>query len=122
MSTRKSAWLTVAIVSTLMLGGVGRAETLTARLGTFEKDGRDYFALSLLPQAAADVSQKNDVVILVDTSASQAGRYRAEEMAALNAMLSSFGPNDRVQLMAVDMKAVPLSAGFVAANGPEMQS
>ncbi|HEY2413623.1 MAG TPA: VWA domain-containing protein, partial [Pirellulaceae bacterium] len=122
MSTRKSAWLTVVAVSALMLSGIARAETTTARLGTFEKDGRDYFALSLMPQAAADASQKNDVVILVDTSASQAGRYRVEEMAALNAMLSSFGPNDRVQLMAVDMKAVPLSAGFVAANGPEMQS
>src|SRR5436190_1643711 len=122
MSSRKFAWLIVFAVSSLVVSGFVAAETITARLGTFEKDGRDYFALSLMPQAAADTAQKNDVVILVDTSASQAGRYRAEEMAALNAMLGGFGPNDRVQLMAVDMKAVPLSTGFVTPRGPEMQA
>lgn len=104
------------------LGTTAFAATPTARLGTFEKNGQTYFALSLLPQSAADPAQKNDVVVLVDTSASQAGRYRAEEMSALQSLLSNLSASDRVQLMAVDMKAVPMSAGFVAPHGPEMQA
>jgi len=127
MSTRKCAWLTVFASTTfaamiLAQAAVVSAETMNARLGTYGKAGQEFFALSLMPQGTADAGQKNEVVILVDTSASQAGQYRAEELAVLNAMLASLSPNDRVQLMAVDMKAVPLSAGFVAPRGPEMQA
>src|SRR5262245_66661278 len=43
-------------------------------------------------------------------------------MAALQAMLAALSPDDRVQLMAVDMKATPLSAGFVSPQGPEMRT
>ena len=91
-------------------------------LGTFDKDGQAYFALSLLPAIKADPAQKNEVVILVDTSASQAGRYRDEALAAVDSLLANLWPDDRVQLMAVDVKAVPMSAGFVAPGSPEMQA
>src|SRR5437867_6413864 len=113
------------ILVTALCFGVGAttlAQSAGGRLGTYEKNGQSYSALSLLPQSAADPAQKNEVVILVDTSASQAGRYRAEEMDALRSMLMNLSANDRVQLMAVDMKAVPLSASFVAPQGPEMQA
>ncbi|MBW8885173.1 MAG: hypothetical protein JF612_10460, partial [Planctomycetia bacterium] len=63
--------LWVALVAT------ASGQSPNARLGTYEKNGQSYFALSLLSQAGADSAQKNEVVILVDTSASQAGRYRA---------------------------------------------
>src|SRR5688572_26960846 len=122
MSTRTFSWLTLATALVLTLTAGASAQTANARLGTFEKDGQQYFALSLLPQAKADAAQKNEVVILVDTSASQAGRYRAEEMAAVQAVLAQLSSEDRVQLMAVDMKATPMSAGFVSARGPEMQA
>ena len=56
MSTRTFAWLTVVAALTLLPGGLSRAQTPAARLGTFEKDGREFFALSLMPQAAADPS------------------------------------------------------------------
>src|SRR3954447_10246746 len=110
--------LAVAICSPAIALG----EALNSRLATYSQDGQSYFALSLLSQTTADPAQKNDVVILVDTSASQVGRYRADELAAVQAVLSGLLPTDRVQLMAVDMKATPLSSGFVAPQGPEMQA
>ena len=61
-------------------------DALNSRLATFHQDGQSYFALSLLSQTTADPTQKNDVVeILVDTSASQVGRYRGIELAAVQA-------------------------------------
>jgi uncharacterized protein with von Willebrand factor type A (vWA) domain len=117
-----TVFVTTTLATTfLSLAAAVSAETVNARMGTYDKSGQEFFALSLMPQATADAGQKNEVVILIDTSASQTGQYRAEEMAVLNAMLASMSPADRVQLMAVDMKAVPLSAGVVA-PGPEMQA
>src|SRR5438309_8204499 len=117
MSTPKALWSVVSSAILLATAAVGLGQT--ARLGTFEKDGQEYFALSLLPQVKADPAQKNEVVILVDTSASQVGRFRAEAMAAVQSLLVGLGPQDRVALMAVDMKAVPMNAGLVASGGPE---
>ena len=122
MSVRTFASLILVVALALVMSASSLAEKPVARMGTYEKDGQDFFALSLLPQVAADPAQKNDVVILVDTSASQAGRYRAEELAAVQSMLATLSTNDRVELMAVDMKAMTLSAGFVAPQGPEMQA
>src|SRR5262245_7050625 len=122
MSTRTFSRLIPTTALCIALVTSAWAASPTSRLGTYEKNGQSYFALSLMPQAAADPAQKNEVVILVDTSASQAGRYRAEELDALRAMLANLSANDRVQLMAVDMKAAPMSAGFVAPQGPEMQA
>jgi uncharacterized protein with von Willebrand factor type A (vWA) domain len=122
MSTRMLARLTMIPALVLSLASAQAAQTANSRLATYEKDGRTYFALSLLPQIAADPAQQNDVVVLVDTSASQTGRYRAEALAALQSMLATLSPNDRVQLMAVDMNATPMSAGFVASQGPQMQA
>ncbi len=122
MCTRTFSRLILAAALCIALVADVWAASPSGRLGTYEKNGQSYFALSLMPQAAADPAQKNEVVILVDTSASQAGRYRAEEVEALQAMLGNMTPNDRVQLMAVDMKAAPMSAGFVAPQGPEMQA
>jgi Mg-chelatase subunit ChlD len=122
MSTSSGSRLTLAFVLSFSLAAAALSATPDSRLGTYEKNGQTFFALSLLPQAAADPAQKNDVVVLVDTSASQAGRYRAEAMAALQSLLSSLSASDRVQLMAVDMKATPLCAEFVAPQGAEMQA
>jgi hypothetical protein len=95
----------------------------TARMGTFDKgSGESYFALGLMPTVALQPAQAREVVILVDTSASQAGVYRDDELAALNTMLSGLNPNDRVKLVAVDTKPVAMSVGFVAPGSAEMQA
>ena len=47
------------------------------------------------------------------------GRYRAKELEALQAAVARLDPGDRVQLIASDLTAVPLTNGFVAPNGAE---
>ena len=119
MSTRKCAWLALAPVLALTWAAAASAEP-KARLGTYDKAGEQFFALSLSPGMAADAAQTNEVVILFDTSASQAGKFRDDSLAALDALLRSLAPTDRVKLMAVDVKAVPMTAGLVAPASPEM--
>jgi tetratricopeptide (TPR) repeat protein len=94
---------------------------LAAQVTTFSHpDGSTYFALSLKPNVSAVSTNPRDVVILFNTSASQAGPFRAKAMDALKAALADLNANDRVQLMAMDLNAVPLTQGFVAPNGKEM--
>ncbi|MGE5191058.1 MAG: hypothetical protein ACM3U2_01060 [Deltaproteobacteria bacterium] len=73
--------------------------------------GETFFALSLkaesLPAPAA-----RDHVILVDTSASQAGAHRRQALAVLEASLGALGKSDRVRLFAVDVRVMSLSDGF----------
>ena len=65
-------------------------------------------------------AKQHDVVVLVNTSASQTGEYRDKALAALDVLLANLGPQDRVQLMAVDLDASPMTPGFVTANSPEL--
>src|SRR5690349_4532634 len=74
----------------------------TARMEAYAKpDGASYFALSLVPQATLPPAEACDVVVLVDTSASQMGPYRDKGMDVLRGLLSTLGDKDRVKLMAV---------------------
>jgi len=83
-------------------------------------DGNRYFALTIPPGAVAKDSSPRDVVVLFDTSASQTGQFREAALGALSAALDQLNPKDRVQLLAVDLDAVPMSEGFVAPAGEEM--
>ena len=122
MSSRTFACVLVAVMGLGLGVGPGMAQSPTARLATYQKDGQTFFALSLLSQEKPDPSQKNDVVLLVDTSASQAGRVRNEQLAVLEALVAALEPSDRVALMAVDGRAVLLSDGWVAPTGPAMDA
>ncbi len=87
------------------------------RLDTFQAtDGATYFALSL-PPVAAPASGSHDLVVLFDTSASQTGAYREDALEALGGFLNALGKDDRVQLVAIDLNAIPLTEGFVAPRG-----
>lgn len=129
MSMRSQFWL--AGLTVLVLGHAAVFSTAQAappaggessRLATYENAaGEMFFAASLLPSQGSDPQQLNEVVVLFDTSASQAGVLRDDALAALQGMLSKLGPNDRVKLVAVDLNAVEMSRGFVAPTGPEMQ-
>ena len=59
----------------------------TARMATYQTaTGENYFALSLA--ATLPTTQKpTDLVVLFDTSASQAGAYREDALTALKTML-----------------------------------
>ena len=84
MSTCRQLWRALALVATLSLVTHAAALEGVGRLATYEKaPGEAFFALSIMPKVAADPAQTNEVVILFDTSASQAGTYRDEALAAL---------------------------------------
>ena len=74
------------------------------------------------PADAAQESQPRDVVILFDTSASQSGVYRETGLAALEACLAKLGPKDRVQLLAADLEARPITSSFLTAGSDEMHA
>src|SRR5690606_30062605 len=65
--------------------------------------GESYYALSLAPAAdvfqAARAAEGADVVVLMDTSASQSGAYRADSLAALRTLIATLGPQDRIKLI-----------------------
>ncbi|HEX7376762.1 MAG TPA: vWA domain-containing protein, partial [Pirellulales bacterium] len=79
------------------------------------------FALQLTPQVAAPKTQRLDLVVVFDTSASQAGIHRAKALGALRALLSSLDAGDRVGLAAADVNAMPLTRSLAPAASPEIK-
>lgn len=96
----------------------------TAELATYAgDDGQTFYALSVTPPAdAAQQTQPRDIVILFDTSASQSGIYRETGLAALEASLAKLNPKDRVQLLAADLEARPLTPKFLLAGSAELRA
>ena len=79
-----------------------------ARLDCFDHpNGSSYFALSLRPPAVPTVFAPRDVVILVSTSASQAGEYRTESFQALQSLVAGLAPGSRLRLIATDLAPSP---------------
>lgn len=84
-----------------------------ANLMTYQgPSGERFFALSLtanspLPQAAG-----RDLVVLVDTSASQTGAYREDSLLALKTLAAHLQPQDRIRIAAIDLKVVPMMDRF----------
>src|SRR6185437_711257 len=98
------------------------AKASPAALDTFIKpDGEGFFALSLTPDVPQPPQTPRQLVVLFDTSASQTGVYRAQALAALEALLAEQSPDDRVALLAVDLNPVKLTSGFVPASSEEMR-
>ena len=106
------------------LPGAGRAAEPSLEAAQLDcythADGTNYFGLAVKPSAAPSAGGR-DLVVLFDTSASQAGQYRSDALASLGDLLSQLGPEDRVRLIAVDLHAIPMTKGFVAPKGPEME-
>jgi hypothetical protein len=100
------------------------ADPLVGELTTHERqDGQSFFALSLSPPDSAVVPNVGrDVVILLDTSASQVGIYRETALAALEACVAKLGAQDRVQLLAVDLEARPITNEFVPVGSGELRA
>src|SRR5688572_12833200 len=86
-------------LATPVLAGEGaRFETFVA------DDGQHYFTLSVQGEAKAQ-SEPRDVVVVVDTSASQAGFYRDTALAAVESCIAQLQSGDRVRLVAADIAA-----------------
>ena len=79
--------------------------------------GDHYSALILpAPPAPATRSLSYDHMVIVDTSASQTGEFRARSTSLANAFCSAIPAGDRVMLVAADLGAEILTTGFVAPN------
>ena len=80
-------------------------------------DGETYFALPLLAPESTGESRSvsgHDVVILIDTSASQTGSHRVQSLSVLAGVLGSLESVDRVRLFAVDVQTTSLNSTFSA--------
>ncbi|HYO24410.1 MAG TPA: VWA domain-containing protein, partial [Lacipirellulaceae bacterium] len=122
MRTRRSLTVSLAsIASVAATLGVahGAAAAESARLTTYSANGQTSYALSVAAEPAPEIAAV-DVVVLFDTSASQQGPYRDSALTALQAMIQGMRPSDRVQILAVDLDAAPLMAGFAPAGSPEV--
>src|SRR5262249_46817012 len=115
--------ITALLPSTSFADPAAKSTTPPSRFEAYSKpDGSSYFAMSLMPQVILPPADSRNVVVLFDTSAREMGPYREKGLEMLRGMLATLADNDRVQLMAVDLKAIPLTKSFVAPRGPEMQA
>jgi hypothetical protein len=124
---RKLAGGPLAVLAmVLLLGSSAAAEPApsSAELATYQREGGEtYFSLSLKPPAElAEGKLPREVVIVFDTSASQTGPYRETGLAAVEACIGKLGPQDRVQLMAADLDARPLTAEFVPSDSQKLRA
>ncbi|MFN5709507.1 MAG: VWA domain-containing protein, partial [Planctomycetota bacterium] len=86
-----------------------------SRLATFDAStGETSFALSLTPQFKQGGTLPSDVVIYVDTSASQTGLYKRDSLELVQQLLQNLNAEDRVKVVAVDIDSVVLTPSFVA--------
>ena len=113
-----------ALAGTLLPRGAWAAEPQAdVRLESYARpSGETCFALSLSAELEPSNDAPHDIVVLFDTSASQTGRYREKSLEVLRNFLATLGPKDRVQLLAVDLHAVPMTDSFVTAGGNEMNA
>lgn len=125
-STRHALVVGLVTVLGLCLGSAWACadETLAqGRLEVFQAaDGATYFAAVMprIPQESP--SGPRHIVVLVNTSAAQTGAVREKSRAALKAFLGRLSDQDRVQIIAVDLKAVALGEGFAAVGSPELDA
>ena len=119
-------------LSVALLAGVfsmaSGANTLTefgtdsTRLATFDNaTGESAFALSLSPMVEDVKDSASDIVIYVDTSASQTGMYRKDSLITLRRLLNKLNVEDKIRLFAVDIEPVELTKGFVGPDSDEIK-
>lgn len=97
--------------------------TKTARLATYDDaTGETTFALSLNPEIADSAGLPSDVVIFIDTSASQTGAFKNDSIATLEKLLANLSSDDRVKIIAMDVDPVELHGnGFVRPDADATQ-
>ena len=89
------------------------------RIASFGGESSTHFAASIQPSAEnallASVSDPSaDVVVVVDTSASQSGAYRRESLSALEKVVTTLRSTDSVRIFAADVDAVAMSDSLAA--------
>ena len=114
------------LVSSLCAAPPGQPQPLTPVPGLLRFESAlqtNYCALILPPPprpAAAPVP--HDVLLIVDTSASQCGVYRRRALQLVRLMTRNLAAGDRIQLVAVDVAATSLTGLFVEPKSPELEA
>lgn len=104
------------------------SDAANSRIASYQTaSGETYFAASVQPSADdamldATSNASADVVVIVDTSASQISGFRTDSIAALRSVLGTLRSTDRVRLFAGDVKATDLSGSFASADSEAMQA
>lgn len=88
------------------------ADTKPLVIHEYAAEGHDCFAVAIKPHIA-NPNQIKRHVILVDTSASQAGVVRESTLQLVSGVLAKLSPSSMVQVYAVDVECTPLTDGFV---------
>jgi von Willebrand factor type A domain len=115
--------LALAVFGTALFSVATAWAEPSAEMFTYQRAGGPAsYALSLKPDAQAPQDRPREVVILFDTSASQAGVYRDVALAALESCLAELGPQDNVELLAVDLEARPLTDHFSSPQSQVVQA
>ena len=95
---------------------------LSPRMATFDNaEGETCFSLSL-GSVDADVQRPSDIIVFLDTSASQTGVYKQDSIAVLQGFLSGLNSSDRVKVFAVDLDPVALTQEFSSPDSAEVLS
>ena len=89
-------------------GGGAQVRIVSFQGDSSEAPSHSYFAAAIQPSAddalLAEVKKPAaDVIVVVDTSASQSGEYRREALAAADQVLNGLRSGDRAQLFAADV-------------------
>ena len=110
----------VCLAATFNAAGADRTDrpvTPSAVIHTYNTGSDEFFALALKAEKASAAVMQH--VVLVDTSASQAGRYRDTTLQTVEQVLAALPKGHLVQVFAVDSVVEPLTSGFVGASSPE---
>jgi hypothetical protein len=78
--------------------------------------GERYFALKLQPALTAAPATARDIVILVDSTASQAGLPWQTAKAMVKLLAAQAGAEDRISISTIAAKVNPLTSGLIAAK------
>ena len=119
---RHCVGICLASVAAMVLAGAGGTEGYgqSANISFWTgPDGNSYFALAM-KAPTAQLNAPRDILVLFDTSATQAGQFKQAGWDALNALLAGLDAKDRVDLMACDTHTRSFTDGFVPARSPEL--
>ncbi|RCS54678.1 hypothetical protein DTL42_05995 [Bremerella cremea] len=114
-----SAFLAIGLTFALMAPAMAADAT---KVATYQQAaGPRYFAMSVSLDEKP-VPTPSEVVVLIDTSASQAAAYRQDSIATAKAILKALPSDSRVQVLAGDLYAVHLTKSFVAPQSEEAEA
>ena len=97
-------------------------DSASARIATYQTDeGESYFAVALQPSADEAIlesvrSRPADIVVIVDTSATQVGDFHQDSISALDSIIARLRPQDRICVYAADVTTTELTSGLVGSS------